>query len=76
MLQLNTYYKLYESQIPKWYNTNIVYLKDKENDIPCFEHGFVHVWDAYTNKYLGLMGQTTFYNMIETILGDINGSNL
>jgi hypothetical protein len=36
-----------------------VYIAEDKNDIPCFER-FVYVWEAKTNKYLGMCGKFWF----------------
>lgn len=42
----------------RFHNKNVVIKKNnpKNDDIPSFEHGFVHIYDAETNEYYGACG--------------------
>ena len=54
----------------KWHGkTVIIKINSPKLDIPSFEHGFVHVYDFYTDEYLGFCG----VNYFATIVG-LNGS--
>lgn len=49
----------------KWHGkTVMIRIHAPKRDIPSFEHGFVHVYDAATQEYLGFCGVDYFATIV------------